>query len=195
MNQPSPRATRFGETAIFTLANLVTLARLVLAIPVLVLMLDQGANWLTYAGWAVLAFSDRLDGYLARREGTTRSGAFLDPMADKVMVLGGFIVLGINGDFAWIAVAIVVLREVSVSIYRVVAARRGVSLPALRLGKWKAAVQYFAVGFVLCPPPADIIWFQQIWLWSAVALSVVSGIEIIRAGWGPNKSTGPYPAL
>ncbi len=184
---------RFGETALFTLANLVTLARLVLAVPVLILMLDQGSTWLTYGGWAVLAFSDRLDGYLARREGTTRSGAFLDPMVDKVMVLGGFIVLAINGSFSWIPVAIVVAREVGVSVYRIIASRRGVSLPSLRLGKWKTAVQFFAVGWVLFPPTANLEWFLLIWLWAAVVLSIISAAEIWRAGWSPAPSGRGQP--
>ena len=55
--------------------------------------------------WFVLCVTDGLDGWLARRDGTTRSGAFLDPLADKFLVLGGFFALGIRGDFSWAAVA------------------------------------------------------------------------------------------
>ena len=98
------RAKRFGETAINTPANIVTGLRLLFTIPVLVWILDEhDATWTTFTGWMVLWVTDGLDGWLARRDGTTRSGAFLDPLADKVLVLGGFFALAIRGDFAWLA--------------------------------------------------------------------------------------------
>ena len=66
----------------------------------------------------MLACTDRLDGWLARRDGATRSGAFLDPLADKFLVIGGFLALGIRGDFSYAAVIIVAVREVGISVYR-----------------------------------------------------------------------------
>ena len=182
MTSPT-RVRRFGETAILTRANLVTIARLVFTIPVLALMLDQGSSWPTFIGWFVLSVTDGLDGLIARRDGTTRSGAFLDPLDDKFLVLGGFIVLAVNGDFAWLPVGIVVVREVGISLYRSGASRRGISLPARQLGKWKAVFQFLAVGFVLLPWTADLEWFHDVMLWSAVAISVVSAIDIVRQGW------------
>ncbi len=72
----------FGPSALVTPANAVTVARL-LAAPVYVVMLVVwGASWLNVVVGIVLAGSDGLDGYMARRHGTTRSGAFLDPLAD-----------------------------------------------------------------------------------------------------------------
>lgn len=171
---------RFGDTAIKTPANAVTLIRLLFAIPVLVWILDEGhATWGTFTGWLVLWVTDWLDGWLARRDGTTRSGAFLDPLADKVLVLGGFIALGARGDFPWIAVAIVGVREVGVSIWRSVASRRGIALPARPLGKWKVNVQFLAVAAVLFPPTADIEWFSDTVLWLAVAMTVISAVDMI----------------
>jgi CDP-diacylglycerol--glycerol-3-phosphate 3-phosphatidyltransferase len=177
------RVRRFGETAILTRANLVTIARLVFTFPVLALMLDEGSSWLTFGGWFVLAATDGLDGVIARRDGTTRSGAFLDPLADKFLVLGGFIVLAINGDFAWLPVGIVAARELGISLYRSAASRRGISLPARQLGKWKAVFQFLAVGFVLLPWTADLEWFLDVMLWTAVVVSVVSAVDIMRQGW------------
>ena len=171
---------RFGETAIKTPANAVTLVRLLFAIPVLVWILDEGkATWGTFAGWLVLWLTDGLDGWLARRDGTTRSGAFLDPLADKVLVLGGFIALGVRGDFPWVAVAIVAVREIGVSIWRSVAGRHGISFPARPLGKWKATVQFLAVATVLFPPTADAHWLQDTVLWVAVAMTVISAVDLI----------------
>ncbi len=179
----SERVRRFGETAILTRANIVTIARLVFTVPVLALILDEGSSWLTFSGWFVLSVTDGLDGWIARRDGTTRSGAFLDPLADKVLVLGGFFALAINGDFAWLPVVIVAVRELGISLYRSAAGRRGISLPARQLGKWKAVFQFLAVGFVLLPWTADLEWFQAFWLWAAVVISVVSAIDIVRQGW------------
>jgi CDP-diacylglycerol--glycerol-3-phosphate 3-phosphatidyltransferase len=176
------RARRFGETAIKTPANVITFLRLLFAIPVLVWILDEGrATWGTFAGWMVLWLTDGIDGWLARRDGTTRSGAFLDPLADKILVLGGFIALAIRGDFAWVAVAIVVAREVFVSLYRTLEGRRGVSLPARKLGKWKATIQFFAVATVLFPPTADVGWLHDVALWAAVVLSIVSAVDLFAA--------------
>jgi len=182
---------RFGETAILTRANLVTIARLVFTIPVLALMLDEGSSWLTFTGWFVLSVTDGLDGWIARRDGTTRSGAFLDPLADKCLVLGGFIVLAVNGDFAWLPVGIVAARELGISLYRSAAGRRGISLPARQLGKWKAVFQFLAVGFVLLPWTADLGWFHDVMLWIAVVISVVSAVDIVRQGWVEAAATPP----
>jgi len=177
------RVRRYGDGAIATPANLVTIARLILAVPTLLLIVDRGSSWLTVSLWFVLTTTDGLDGWLARRDGTTRSGAFLDPLADKFLVLGGFFALGVTGDFSWAAVAIVTVREVGVSMYRSFAAKRGISLPARRLGKWKAFFQFIAVGVVLLPLTYEWATFHDVVLWFAVGLSVVSGLDIVVSGF------------
>ena len=174
---------KFSDSAIATPANLVTVARLVLAVPTLLLIADRGSTWLTVSLWFVLACTDRLDGWLARRDGATRSGAFLDPLADKFLVIGGFFALGLRGDFSWAAVTIVAAREVGISIYRSFAGRRGISLPALQMGKWKAFFQFLAVGIVLLPPTYEWATVHDIVLWIAIALTVVSALDILRRGW------------
>jgi len=183
---------RFGETAIKTPANAITLLRLLFAIPVIVWILDEHtATWGTFAGWMVLWITDGLDGWLARRDGTTRSGAFLDPLADKVLVLGGFVALAISGEFAWVAVVIVFVREIAISAWRSIASRRGVSIPARSLGKWKATVQFFAVALVLFPPTSDWGSLQDVALWTAVAITVVSAVDLLAASRRtPAESTG-----
>jgi CDP-diacylglycerol--glycerol-3-phosphate 3-phosphatidyltransferase len=180
---PSERLKRFSENAIATPANFVTVARLLLSVPTILLIIDRGASWLTVSLWFVLACTDRLDGWLARRDGATRSGAFLDPLADKFLVIGGFFALGVTGDFSWAAVVIVAAREIGISVYRSFAGRRGISLPALQMGKWKAFFQYLAVGAVVFPPTQDWATVHDIVLWLAVAFTVVSGVDIIRRGW------------
>ena len=83
----------FGPSALATPANAVTLAR-ILILPVQVaLILDEGSEWAALALWLVLAGSDVFDGWLARRHGVTRSGAFLDRLADKFLVIGAMVAL------------------------------------------------------------------------------------------------------
>jgi CDP-diacylglycerol--glycerol-3-phosphate 3-phosphatidyltransferase len=75
------------------------------------------------------------------------------------------------------------VREIGISTYRSVAGRRGVVLPAQRLGKYKAFTQYCAVGFVLLPITADYLGFQQVVLAIAVTLTIVSGLQIVSRGY------------
>ena len=81
------RQFTFGPSAIVTPANGITVARL-LATPVVVAMVAMhGAGWAPFAVAFTIGATDGVDGWLARRQGTTRSGAFLDPLADKAVVL------------------------------------------------------------------------------------------------------------
>ena len=180
--QPVPRiARRFGPSALLTPANLVTLARFALTIPLLQVIASDGVSWRATVGWVVLACTDGLDGWLARRDGTTRSGAFLDPLADKFLAIGGLSALAAQGVFPWVAVGLIAVREVGVSAYRTAAGRRGVSLPARQLGKMKTVFQLVAVGVALCPSTADIEGLAVSILWVAVGLTVVSGLDIVLA--------------
>ncbi len=176
-------AKRFGQSALATPANVVTLLRVVVALPTLALIRRDGSSWLTLTLWFAITASDSLDGWLARRDGATRSGAFLDPVADKLIVLGGLAMLADRGVFPWWPVVVIAVREFGISAYRSIAGRRGVVLPAQRLGKYKAFTQYCAVGFVLLPWTAGDLGFQQLVLAIAVTLTVVSGLQILRYGY------------
>jgi CDP-diacylglycerol--glycerol-3-phosphate 3-phosphatidyltransferase len=182
MNSQAPAVKRFGQGALATPANFLTLARILVTIPTLVLMHDRGSAWLTVGLWFLVTSTDSLDGWVARRDGATRSGAFLDPVADKLIVLGGLAVLADRGSIEWWPVVVIAVREFGISAYRSLAVRRGVSLPAQRLGKYKAFTQYCAVGIVLLPWSADAVRLQQFVLAVAVVLTVVSGLAILRHG-------------
>jgi CDP-diacylglycerol--glycerol-3-phosphate 3-phosphatidyltransferase len=106
-----------------------------------------------------------------------------DPVADKSIVLGGLGVLADRGVFPWWPILLVAAREFGISLYRSVAGRRGVVLPAQRLGKYKAFTQFCAVGFVLLPITAHYVGLQQTVLAIAVALTLVSGLQIVRRGY------------
>ena len=120
-------ATSFGPSALATPANGVTVARL-LAAPFLIVMIDgKDGSWAAFVLWFVLCATDGIDGYLARRHGTTRSGAFLDPLADKVLVLGAMFALVKQGVFWWLPVALIAAREIAISMYRSMAGRQGIT--------------------------------------------------------------------
>jgi CDP-diacylglycerol--glycerol-3-phosphate 3-phosphatidyltransferase len=189
---PAARAAaplrRFGEGAVATPANAITVARVLLAIPTLLLIAERGTSWLAVALWLVLACTDGVDGWVARRDGTTRSGAFLDPLADKVLVIGGFVALGARADISWVPIFLIVGREAGIQVYRSLAGRRGVSLPARQLGKWKTVLQFAAVAAFLLPPMEDAVWLQQTVLWVAAALTLLSGLDILRRGWQETRT-------
>jgi CDP-diacylglycerol--glycerol-3-phosphate 3-phosphatidyltransferase len=185
--------TRFGPSALLTPANIVTLARLGLTVPLLVVIVAEGPSWTAAVGWAVLGSTDGLDGWLARRDGKTRSGAFLDPLADKFLALGGLCALAAQDIFPWVPVGLVTTREVGISAYRAVAGRRGVSLPARRLGKYKTVCQLVAVGLALFPPTASRRGLALAVLWLAVALTLVSGLDIVLHGARKDPDAGSVP--
>jgi CDP-diacylglycerol--glycerol-3-phosphate 3-phosphatidyltransferase len=183
VSSQAPAVKRYGQGALATPANFLTLGRIAITIPTLVLIHDRGAAWLTVGLWFLVTSTDSLDGWVARRDGATRSGAFLDPVADKLIVLGGLAVLADTGSIAWWPVVVIAMREFGISAYRSLAVRRGVSLPAQRLGKYKAFTQYLSVGVVILPWTANDVGLQQLVLGVAVVLTVVSGIAILRHGW------------
>lgn len=167
------------ENAVVTWANIVTVTRVLMS-PVLFALIpdERVGSWVACTLWIVLCGSDGFDGYLARRHGITRSGAFLDPLADKILVLGAMFTL-VSRDIFWVfPVVIIAAREIIVSIYRVVAGSKGVSMPASKLAKVKTFSQQLAVGFALAPLTVnDGTWTFIVCLWVAVALTLLSGAQ------------------
>jgi CDP-diacylglycerol--glycerol-3-phosphate 3-phosphatidyltransferase len=178
-------ATNFGPSALATPANALTMVRLAATPLLLAVMSEAGpsGSWRAFFVWSLLAGTDGVDGWLARRQGTTSSGAFLDPLADKFVILGAMAVLVVNGVFWWVPVLVIAGREVAVSVYRSWAGRRGVSVPARPLAKAKTFVQCLAVGFAVLPVTADDhAGVGDSFLWLAVGLSVVSGLQYLFDG-------------
>tara|TARA_B100001250_G_C19811680_1_gene796004 strand:- start:3175 stop:3765 length:591 start_codon:yes stop_codon:yes gene_type:complete len=168
----------YGPTALATPANFVTVAR-ILATPVFVLLIARREpSWVTFAVGFAIGMSDFIDGWLARRQGATRSGAFLDPLADKVLVLGGMFALVANGQFHWLPVGVIALRELVISGYRSRVGRRGISVPATKMAKWKTFVQLWSIGFAVIPPIASSAhWIATSALWLALVLTVQTGFS------------------
>ena len=176
------RSGSFGPSALATPANAVTVGRLVITPVLLAAILADGATWLNLAFWILLASTDGVDGYLARRQGTTRSGAFLDPLADKFLVLGAMAALVAKDVFWWLPVGLIAAREIGISLYRTWVGRRGISVPARWWAKVKTVVQSVAVGFGLLPLTDDNPLPGNVCLWAGVALALVTGAQYLLDG-------------
>jgi CDP-diacylglycerol--glycerol-3-phosphate 3-phosphatidyltransferase len=180
--------------AIATWANAVTVGRILVSPLMFVVIPDYpGGSWVAFILWFVLCSSDGIDGYLARRHGATRSGAFLDPLADKVLVLGAMFTL-VSRDVYWaLPVLLIAAREVAISMYRVMVGAKGISVPASRLAKWKTVFQQLSVGFAIIPLTADKATWIWLWLlWIAVAFTTVSGLQYL---WRAQKLRKTTPNL
>ncbi len=174
---------QFGPSALATPANLLTVARLVLTVPLLAMIVDTGATWPAVAMWAALCITDGLDGRLARRHGTPPSGAVRDPHPDKVRVRGGVRALVANETFWWLPVAVIAARELGIQAFRSYWGKKGLAVPATTLAKAKTVTQELAVGFGLLPLTAtDATWVAGALLWVAVGLTVVTGAQYVAAG-------------
>lgn len=172
----------FGPGALLTPANAITIARLLLAPLAFAMILGTHSSWPLVGLWFVLTTTDSLDGYLARKQGTTRSGAFLDPLADKVLALGGLWAVVITGRFMWVPVALITLREALISAFRYFWSRRGLAVQASKIAKLKTFLQFGSVGWFVLPATTDIDWLADSFLWLAVAIAWISAAQYVMAG-------------
>lgn len=180
----------FGPSALLTPANAVTIGRLLLSPLLLYLIVGSVGSWPAVLLWIALAATDGVDGWLARRHGTTRSGAFLDPLADKVLVLGAMFALVAAGRWPLWPVAIVAARELGIQAFRSYWVRRGLAVPASMLAKVKTVVQEVAIGLCLLPLTEHERWVGDAALGLAVALTVVSGAQYVIAGSRATRTGG-----
>ena len=159
------------------LPNALTLFRILLVPVLVVALLDATpkAQWVAAAVFALAAFTDGLDGYLARsRSSETNFGKVMDPIADKLLVAAALISLvSLDRVAAWVAM-VIIAREFAVSGLRIAAGAQGVVIPASRLGKLKTTTQIAAIlALIAVNDTGD--WWVQVLLYVAVATTVVSG--------------------
>jgi CDP-diacylglycerol---glycerol-3-phosphate 3-phosphatidyltransferase len=143
----------YRRPGFWNLPNALTVARM-FAVPVMVVLLwdepTRVQSYLACAVFVIAMLTDILDGYLARKWNlVSMAGAFLDPLADKLMVATTMVMLVAIGWLpAWIA-ALIICRELTITALRTVALSEGLSLPADSLGKFKTAFQSTALGYLL----------------------------------------------
>jgi len=173
----------------------------VLLTPVLVVLLtirSDRAQDVAAAIFVVGAATDGLDGYLARRwETRTRTGVWLDPLADKVLVLAAVITLSVLGRFPWWATAVIAAREAAISIVRAILGVRGRSLPASRGAKLKTAAQILAITLYVLPLGSGADGVRLAALSLALLLTVVTGAQYVAeaVAWLRAGPSGPPAAL
>ncbi len=166
------------------LPNQLTILRIIL-IPffVLFLYLDQviGHDYIALAIYIVACLTDFADGKIARKYNlVTTFGKFMDPLADKILVITALIVFTADGRLHPIALIVIVAREFIVSGFRLVASDKGVVIAAGMWGKIKTTVQMImAIALMI---DWDYTWFyviEQILIWSSVALTIISLCDYI----------------
>jgi len=171
----------------FNIPNILAFTRLLLAPLMFFFLINQNASffadihpsWLNYFAafiFVVASATDFFDGYIARSfDQVTVLGSILDPLADKMLTLAGFLGLMMQGVFSPWAVFLILTRELFITGLRVSAVSRGLDISASWMGKVKTVAQMIAIGFGLMHWPG-----ASLLLWIAVALTLYSGYEYVR---------------
>ncbi len=167
--------------------NLLAFIRLLLAPLMFVLLVNQDASlfegihtsWLNYFAafiFVLASATDFFDGHIARTfDQITVMGKILDPLADKMLTLAGFLGLMMQGIASPWAIYLILTRELFVTGLRVSAVAEGIDIAASWMGKVKTVVQMIAIGFLLMHWPGGTAL-----LWIATALTLYSGYEYVR---------------
>jgi CDP-diacylglycerol---glycerol-3-phosphate 3-phosphatidyltransferase len=186
MSTPEAIRTVSRETLsneIWNLPNALTLFRIFLVPFLVVVLLTKftGREFVGLAIFLVAAITDFFDGWIARRRNqTTRLGALLDPIADKLLMSAAFISL-VEMDPthvpAWMVV-IIIGREFAVSGLRSIAAQQGVTIAASPLGKGKMVSQVIAISLlILGYELGQFRIIGTIALWAVMAFALASGVD------------------
>ncbi|MCQ4321587.1 CDP-diacylglycerol--glycerol-3-phosphate 3-phosphatidyltransferase [Stutzerimonas stutzeri] len=172
--------------------NILTVLR-VLLIPIIILLFYLPFQWSYLAAsavFAIAAVTDWLDGYLARKlQQSTPFGAFLDPVADKLMVAVALVLLVEEHSNLWLTLpaAIIIGREIVVSALREWMAELGAraQVAVSNLGKWKTAAQMVALIVLLANPPLMTVWvgLGYALLIVAAGLTLWSMVNYLMVAW------------
>jgi CDP-diacylglycerol---glycerol-3-phosphate 3-phosphatidyltransferase len=177
---------KLSRQQILSLPNGITVSR-ILAIPLILVLLknpDPKYQIMTAVLFLLASVTDMLDGYLARkRELVTTLGKFLDPMADKLLIVTALIgLITTRGIPVWMVI-VIVGREIAVTGLRGIAVSQGMVIAASRLGKYKTVFEVASVTFFILNGNYLSIRFYHVGmalLWIAVILAVWSGIDYFR---------------
>jgi len=197
-DSPEPVPANQGQLDWMNWPNRITIARIILVVPFIICLLNLNHAWpywryLAIAIFAVMAISDVLDGYLARRLAVeTALGRFLDPVGDKLLVAGAVILLafeatGVPGFWlpSWVAVVAIGKDVLTVLGFGLIYATTGHYFIQPRiLGKMCTLLQCVAVGFCLLAPDLPG-WARPAWpvlYWAASGLAVAATVDYLALG-------------
>ncbi len=168
----------------WNLPNALTVLR-ILGVPVFLwLLLREGGDdaswrWWAFGVFALLMITDRLDGELARRNNLiTDFGKIADPIADKALMIGALVGLNVIGVLPWWVTVIIVVRELGITVWRMVLLRQGKVVPASKGGKLKTVLQTLAVGLFIMPV-SWLFWPAWIVMIAAIAVTVWTGVQYL----------------
>jgi len=166
------------------LPNALTVLRFVL-VPVFIVLLataDGGQSWAAAVVFAVAAVTDQVDGWLARRlRVESEFGKYADPLADRLMIDAAVVLLVIAGRLPWVALVLVVARDVLLVAGTRLLVPRGYEFSVSFLGKLATWVLYASITFVLVTPDGTR-W--PLWVfWVGVALSVAAAVPYAASAW------------
>lgn len=163
--------------------NALTVLRILLVVPVVVLTLvdTTATRWMAFFAFGTGALTDGLDGFIARRmELVSDAGQLLDPIADKMLVTAAMVSLVVVGRFPAWAAAVIIVREVAVSVLRFAASKKGRGFPASIAGKAKTGAQLLAVLLYILPLGHAWRTTKTTVLIAALILTVWSGAAYLR---------------
>lgn len=177
------------------LPNKLTVFRVILVVPFVLLLLGQNAgwgwydamfggaasymNWITLAIFVVACLTDLIDGKIARKYNlVTNFGKFMDPLADKLLVCAAMICLIELGRIPAYIVVIIISREFIISGFRLIASDNGVVIAASMWGKYKTTFQMIMVILMLANLPMLQI-VTDIVMWIATALTIISLVDYV----------------
>ena len=176
-----------NKVQIFNIPNILAFIRLLLAPVMFLFLVNQDAvifegihpSWLNYFAafiFVLASATDFFDGYIARTfNQITTLGKILDPLADKMLTLAGFLGLMMLDSASPWAIFLILTRELFITGLRVSAVSQGLDIAASWMGKVKTVAQMIAIGFLLMQWPG-----AELLLWIAVVLTLYSGYEYVR---------------
>ncbi|WP_261623179.1 CDP-diacylglycerol--glycerol-3-phosphate 3-phosphatidyltransferase [Nesterenkonia marinintestina] len=217
MSSPTPE----HHVPLLNIANVLTMVRIVL-VPVFValLLLDASASaagvleaengpwrWAAAGVFAAAMITDKIDGDLARsRNLITDFGKIADPIADKLLIGAGLIMLSLLGELPWWVTVLILVRELGITVLRMVVIRYGV-MPASRGGKLKTVLQSAGLQLMLLPLVVIATWLAAVAFWimmAALVVTLITGADYVvqavrlrrdarAAGGGAPDGTAGHP--
>lgn len=186
-----------GPASAWSVPNLITIVRMLL-VPVFVWLLfadgaqDGPLRWIAAVLFIVAISTDSIDGHIARsRNLITDLGKLLDPIADKLLTGAAFVMLSVLGELPWWVTVIVLVREIGITVWRLIEAPRRV-LPAGRGGKAKTLMQGIALSVALLPLwlfiGEPMHWINVGLMSIAVFLTVASGLDYLWQAYRPGRA-------
>ena len=203
MNAPTAPdgAAQSEQAPLLNIANVLTVLRLLL-VPVfiwLALLPGDRARLAAVVVFVVAAFTDRLDGQLARSWGLVTSfGKIADPIADKALTLSAFVLLSVNQRLWWWVTILIVVRELGITVMRFFMLRRAV-MAASRGGKIKTALQMVGLVGLLTPwsalflpvgLAAFLLGASYVVVAAALIVTVVTGLDYVRQAMRLSRQSG-----